>query len=136
VYQLEVKRFLIEYRFPPDDGWSIHVDIDAMEPGKGPQNSEEKRRHARIAEEAMQALGVKIGPHPEFGRVDVVAHHEKHGLFLVEVEGSSSRQGEQALYSALGQLVLQMRSSPHSYAIAVPEEPSWGKRLPKAVFTA
>ena len=29
--QLEVKRWLMEHRFPPSEGWYLTVDIDAME---------------------------------------------------------------------------------------------------------
>ena len=38
-----------------------------------------------------------------------VAEHPVHGMWLVEVEGTSSRQGEQTVYSALGHLVLLMQ---------------------------
>jgi Holliday junction resolvase-like predicted endonuclease len=84
-------------------------------------------------------LGAKIGPHPEFGRVDVVAKHPSKGLCLVEVEGESSRQKEQALYSALGQLVLQMRGASHAFMLAVPDSPQWDaqiKKVPTHVRTA
>jgi hypothetical protein len=30
MYQLEVKRYLIELMFNPSDGWKVIVDIDAM----------------------------------------------------------------------------------------------------------
>ena len=54
-----------------------------------------------------------------------------HGLFVVEVEGNSSRQREQAMYSALGQLILQMQGTKHGFVFAVPDEPSWEKQLLK-----
>jgi len=43
---------------------------------------------------------------------------------VIEVEGDSSRQKEQAMYSALGQIVLSMgdSSSEVAYALAVPDE--------------
>ena len=31
MYQLEVKRYLVEHQFPPTDGWEVTVDVDAME---------------------------------------------------------------------------------------------------------
>ncbi len=76
-------------------------------------------------------MGVTIGAHPKFGRADIVAEHPKQGLFIVEVEGNSSRQKEQAVYSALGQLVLQMQGTKHSFVLAVPDELSWEKQLLK-----
>jgi hypothetical protein len=70
--------------------------------------------------------GVKVGEHREFGRRDIVARHPERGTVLVEVEGKSSKQKEQGLYSALGQTVLQMTEfKPNeSYAIAVPDSPA------------
>ena len=42
VYQLEVKRWLVAYRFPPSRGWQTRVDIDAMERAKGGQHRPDK----------------------------------------------------------------------------------------------
>ena len=131
VYQLEVKRWLVTYRFPPRDGWSVRVDIDPMERAKGGQHKPEKAERARVAESSLLSIGATIGAHPEFGRVDIVAEHSKHGLFIVEVEGTSSRQKEQAVYSALGQLVLQMHGQKHGFMLAVPDEVSWEKQIQK-----
>ena len=45
---------------------------------------------------------------------------------VIEVEGESSRQKEQAVYSAFGQIVLLMRPDTNvRYGIAVPDTPSW-----------
>jgi len=76
---------------------------------------------------------VTLGAHPKFGRADVVAEHPTHGTVVVEVEGESSRQREQAMYSALGQLVLLMHDleDSTSYAIAVPDSPDWERQLAK-----
>jgi len=131
VYQLEVKRWLVTYRFPPSEGWIVHCDIDAMERANGGQHKPDKAERARIAEASLREMGVKIGPHPLFGRADIVAEHPSNGLFVVEVEGDSSRQREQALYSALGQLVLQMDGSPHAFMLAVPDEEAWKKQFRK-----
>jgi len=131
MYQLEVKQWLIRYSFPPSAGWVVRVDIDAMERAKGGQHKQGKAERARIAEAALLRMGVTIGAHPEFGRADIVANHPEHGLFVVEVEGDSSRQKEQALYSALGQLVLQMQGTKHGFVLAVPDEPAWEKQLLK-----
>ena len=102
-----------------------------MERAKGGQHKPEKAERARVAEAALLNMGVTIGAHPEFGRAVVVAEHSKHGLFVVEAEGNSSRQREQAMYSALGQLVLQMQGTKHGFVLAVPDEPSWEKQLLK-----
>ncbi|MBX9947070.1 MAG: hypothetical protein K2Y40_23560 [Reyranella sp.] len=131
MYQLEVKRWLIEYRFPPTEGWRVLVDIDAMERGKGGAHPPDKSARAAIAEAALVAIGARIGAHAYYGRADVVAEHEQHGIYIVEVEGSSSRQKEQALYSALGQLVLQMKGAEVSYILAVPDDGSWERQLLK-----
>lgn len=131
MYQLEVKRWLVADRFPPSEGWTVHADIDAMERANGGQHRPDKAERARIAEAALIEMGVKIGSHPVFGRADIVAEHPVKGLFIVEVEGNSSRQKEQALYSALGQLVLQMDGSPHTFMLAVPDEPAWERQFLK-----
>jgi hypothetical protein len=131
MFQIEVKRWLVNYRFPPSGGWKVTVDIDSMERANGGTHTEGKAERAREAEAALIELGATIGKHPIFGRADVVAQHQDHGLWLVEVEGQSSKQKEQAMYSALGQLVLQMKGEPLHAAVAVPNEPAWEKQLVK-----
>jgi hypothetical protein len=76
---------------------------------------------------------VKIVAHHLYGRADLVATKEQEGTFVVEVEGDSSRQKEQAMYSALGQVVLSMGdSSPEiTYALAVPDSEQWERQLRK-----
>jgi hypothetical protein len=131
MYQLEVKRWLIAYRFPPSNGWTVQVDIDAMERAKGGMHKPDKAERAQVAESALIAMGVKIGAHSHYGRADIVAVHPALGTYIVEVEGNSSRQKEQALYSALGQLVLQMHGDNERYVLAVPDESSWEMQLNK-----
>lgn len=131
MYQLEVKYSLVAHRFPPQEGWKVLVDVDAMERGKGGSHPVDKASRAQAAEAALLALGATLGAHSEFGRADVVAEHPTHGLYLVEVEGSSSRQKEQAMYSALGQLVLQMQGRPHKFMLAVPDDAQWERQLRK-----
>jgi len=131
MFQIEVKRWLVNYRFPPSDGWKVTVDIDSMELANGGTHTEGKADKAREAKVALVELGAKIGKHHKFGRADVVAEHHEHGLWLVEVEGQSARQKEQAMYSALGQLVLQMKGDQFHAAVAVPSEPSWEKQVAK-----
>jgi hypothetical protein len=131
MYQIEIKRWLVQHQFNPEFGWRVHVDIDAMERGKGPQNSEEKRIRASIAETALLELGATLKPHPTFGRVDVVAEHPMHGIVLIEVEGQSSRQLEQAVYSSVGQLITLMNGETQQFALAVPDSPEWQRQIAK-----
>lgn len=131
MYQLEVKRWLVAYRFNPADGWKVHVDVDAMERGNGGQHPDGKAERAAAAEAELRAIGAVVGAHPVYGRADIVAAHPEHGCYVVEVEGHSSRQKEQAVYSALGQLVLQADGRDHFLLLAAPDEPSWEKQLSK-----
>jgi hypothetical protein len=131
MYQVEVKRWLVSHHFPPSEGWNVRVDIDAMERGNGGQHKPEKAGLASAAEGALLSMGASIGAHPEFGRADIVAEHPTKGLFIVEVEGESSRQKEQAVYSALGQLVLQMHGKVRHFVLAVPDDPTWERQLKK-----
>lgn len=119
--------------FSPLHDWDVTVDIDAMERAKGPQHKPDKKDRVQHAEKALLELGTRIGVHPRYGRTDVVACHPDHGVFLIEVEGKSSRQKEQSLYSALGQTVLMMveNSDNITYALAVPDQREWEKQILK-----
>jgi len=131
MYQLEVKRWLIEYLFNPSTGWVVYVDIDAMEQARGGNHPEDKKERVAIAETRLIDLGVRIGAHPVFGRADIVAQHPAKGDVVIEVEGRSSRQREQAVYSALGQIFLQMTGGRQKFALAVPDIPEWEQQLQK-----
>jgi hypothetical protein len=100
MYQMEVKRWLVFHRFPIEDGWKVTIDIDAMERGVKGQQPDGKKAIAGDCELWLRSKGVEIVGHPVFGRVDLVAHKEGLGTVLVEVEGDTSRQKEQAIYSA------------------------------------
>jgi hypothetical protein len=104
-----------------------------MERAKGPQHKDGKKPRVVDAEKRLNELGVGIGVHPKYGRADVVASHPKKGTFLIEVEGKSSKQKEQAIYSALGQIVLLMSedNSKVFYGLAVPDQPEWKRQLKK-----
>jgi len=119
--------------FHPRDGWDVMVDIDAMERAKGNQQKQDKKKRVRIAEQAIVDAGVSIGAHPFYGRVDVVATHSEFGTYLIEAEGKSSKQKEQAVYSALGQMILMMGKSETNLtnAIAVPDQKDWEFQLKK-----
>ena len=71
--------------------------------------------------------------HPQYGRADVVASHPEKGTSIIEVEGKSSKQKEQAIYSALGQIVLLMSEDNNKvfYGLAVPDQPEWERQLKK-----
>jgi len=133
MYQIEVKRYLVQQIFSPNLGWKITVDLDAMELGKGGQHPEGKREVAEIHKRWMTEQGISIGAHPRFGRVDIVAEHKSQGIHIVEVEGDTSKQKEQALYSALGQAILLMHEPDgnFSYGLAVPDSPEWEFQMRK-----
>ena len=133
MYQLEVKRYLIENMFHPRDGWNVLVDIDAMERAKGDQQKPDKKERVEIAEQAIVDAGASIGAHPVYGRVDVIATHPELGTYLIEVEGKSAKQKEQAMYSALGQTILLM-DKPEiniTYVLAVPDQKDWEFQINK-----
>ena len=132
MYQIEVKRYLVEHRFPVADGWHVTVDLDAMELGKGSQNSQEKRDVAAVCQSWLRDNGVTIGAHDVHGRVDLAA--QQNGFHhLIEIEGDSSRQKEQAFYSAIGQTLLLMDAdkSDTIYGVAVPDAPEWEYQINK-----
>jgi hypothetical protein len=125
MYQIEVKRNLIEKLLNPSDGWAVTVDLDAMEMGKGPDNTQHKRDSAALHRQWMEDNGIRIQAHKKFGRADVVATHPDHGTVLVECEGDACKQKEQAMYSALGQLLLYMDGDVRRYGLAVPNSSEW-----------
>ncbi len=133
MYQLEVKHYLVKNFFHPDDGWEVTVDVDAMELAKGNQHKLDKKAKVEAAYKSLQDLGVDFGAHELYGRIDVSAVHKEKGHFLIEVEGQSSKQKEQAMYSALGQSILVMgKNDPQiTYGIAVPDLLVWQKKIEK-----
>lgn len=109
LYQLEVKLGLAKSAFPAAEGWRLTMHVDPMEKGMGGKHPPGNVERVTAALHEWGALGVVIGTHKQFGRVDVVAEHEQGPLRLIEVEGESSKQKEQAVYSALGQLLMSMK---------------------------
>ena len=138
MYQLEVKAALAAAIFRPSDGWKLTVDVDAMERANGGTHPEDKRERAVRAEDLLHNMGATIGSHPTFGRADMVAEHPEHGTIVIEVEGDSSRQREQAMYSALGQTLLMMTRFAEgiTYGIAVPDSENWIRQLEKVPAAA
>ena len=133
MYQLEVKRWLVFHKFPAAAGWDVTIDIDSMERGERGQHPDDKRAIAAECEIWLRTQGVKIVAHQLYGRADLVAVNEALGTIVIEVEGDSSRQKEQAMYSALGQLVLSMKESSPTvrYVLAVPDSEGWERQLRK-----
>jgi hypothetical protein len=131
MFQLEVKRWLMEHRFPPCEGWNLTVDIDAMERANGGHHPAEKKETAAVAEAALRSAGAQIVAHPVHGRADMVATKPGSPTFVIEVEGDSTRQKEQAMYSALGQLVISMGSADENtkFLLAVPDSKEWERQL-------
>jgi hypothetical protein len=107
MYQLELKKWLVAYCFPVAEGWEVTVDIDAMERGETGQHPADKKAIAAECEKWLRDQGARIVAHSLYGRADMVAKNDR-GTLVIEVEGDSSRQKEQAMYSALGQIVLSM----------------------------
>ena len=58
MYQLEVKRYLVEHQFPPTDGWEVTIDLDAMERARGGQHPPDKPERARCTEDWLVTAGV------------------------------------------------------------------------------
>lgn len=135
MYQLEVKRWLVFHKFPFEDGWDVTIDIDSMERGKKGQGQhpDDKQAIAGQCESWLRSRGVTIAAHRLYGRADLVASKDGVGTFVAEVGGDGSRQKEQAMYSALGQIVLSMTDPSESitYALAVPDTDSWALQLRK-----
>ena len=133
MYQIEVKLNLARLEFNPGAGWDVTIHVDPMERARGGSHPKDKSNRAARAIKELRALGVEIGAHDTYGAVDVVANHPEHGLRLIEVEGTSRKQLEQALYSCLGQLLLIMdRWGPKiRYGVAVPDNLRWRRQLAK-----
>jgi len=141
IYQVEVKLCVVRMAFPPSGGWRVTLDVDPMECGRGGCHPAGKSERALAALEALRLLGATIEEHDIYGRVDIVADHPDHGRRLIEVEGDSSRQPEQAMYSALGQVLLRWNgwNEQLRYGLAVPDaRPSRRQvaKLPLAVRRA
>lgn len=133
MFQLEVKRWVMEHRFSPKNGWKLTVDIDAMERANGGNHPAGKREIAEECERALRDAGAKIVPHPVHGRADMVAEKAGEPTFVIEVEGDSSKQREQAMYSALGQLVRSMGDIDNGtrFMLAVPDSKEWERQIAK-----
>jgi len=133
IYQVEVKLSLVRLAFPPASGWEVNVHLDGMELARGGNHPSGKVERAAAAEQALRDLGARLGIDDRYGRSDIVATHPKEGLHLIEVEGDSSRQPEQAMYSCLGQLLLTMQvwGGHVHYGIAVPGAAKWRLQLAK-----
>ncbi len=109
------------------------MHIDPMERAMGGKHSRGKTKRVNGALRELHKLGVVIGTHKQFGPVDVVAENDRGETRLVEVEGESGRQREQALYSSLGQLLLSMKlwGDGVAYGIAVPDTREWVRQVRK-----
>jgi len=133
LYQLEVKLGLARFPFQASAGWPLTMHVDPMERGVGGRHPKGKAKRANEALRQLRRLGVIIGTHKLFGPVDVVTEHPREGTRLIEVEGESGRQREQALYSSLGQLLLSIKiwNNDMAYGIAVPDTREWWQQLQK-----
>ena len=101
---------------------------------KRPSLEEKKKRQiAANCEAWLRTHGAKVIAHQLYGRADLVAAKDQMGTFVIEAESDSSKQKDQAMYSALGQLVLSMGDpSPQiTYVLAVPDSEQWKRQLIK-----
>lgn len=133
LFQLEVKLALVKAFFAPASGWQVSVHIDPMERANGGKHPPAKAARAAEAEAELRALGARVGTHDRYGKVDVVAEGPQGELRLIEVEGDSSKQAEESVYSCLGQVVVAMElvGPPTRYGIAVPNSARWLAQLSK-----
>lgn len=122
MYQCEVKRALVEQRFPPQDGWRVTINFDVQEKGKGHAPDPAKQAAFAGVEACLKGLAVTMGGHPDYPKADFVAERDGE-RWVIEVEGHSKGQDGDKVYSALGQLLTRMRKDrPARYAIAVHEK--------------
>ena len=132
LYELEVKRYLVEYLFPPADGWEVTIDVDPMEKDPGGRHSADKKERACRATNWLKEAGVRFSAHPDFGRADLVAVGPSGQTVVLEVKGKAALQEGTAVQQALGQLAQRMRADRDArYGIAVPDTPSWDCQLRK-----
>lgn len=141
MYQLEVKALLVSGLFNPEDGWEVSVDVDGMERACGGRHPEGKMEATQGALRSLKCMGASIGADEEYGRADIVARHPDKGTYVIECEGDTSRQREQSMYSALGQILLSMNNESRlvRYALALPDDPKWEKqvlKIPSRLYSA
>lgn len=128
--QIEVKQKLAELRFPPAGGWRLSVHLDGMERCSGENHPVRRREAANRCIGWFDTNGVMIRGDEQLGKADFVARHDNGDFYLIEVEGDSSRQPDQAMYSALGQLLIRRYLAPDArIGIAVPDSEKWRRQL-------
>jgi hypothetical protein len=123
VDQVEVKRWVIQHRFHPANGWHVTTHIDP---------SEKQFASWPGCQQWFTQNGVAMSAHTVFGPADIVAVLGQQ-TYIVEVEGDTSKQQSDALYDALGQLLVVMHGPPvgRVYALAFPDSPQWQHQLEK-----
>lgn len=139
MYQIELKRALVQHLFSPEEGWNVVVHLDPMELAQGGAHPPGKAEIAQGCVEWFREKGVRMAIDAEYGKADLVARHSDQGIFIIEVEGESSKLRTQAFYSALGQsLVRKYGEMSHAkYGLAVPNSNKWRdliKRMPQSLF--
>lgn len=129
IYQVEVKRHLAAYL--KAKGYEVGVHLDPMEICRGGNHPPGKLEKAEECLEWFGNHGVVCAVDRDYGKADLVARHETMSTLVVEVEGKGSKPKSQALYSALGQLLLRKYGEyPRaSFALAVPDDRQWINQL-------
>ena len=77
----------------------LEAEAEQVIRDRGGRNHQVDVLAARGVENWLVTAGARIHAHPDFGRADLVATKPGVATVVVEVEGDSSRQQEQALYS-------------------------------------
>ncbi len=132
MYQLEVKRWLIADKFPASAGWTISVHVDGMERARGGSHPPDKRDAVDTAYRALDQMEhVQLQAHETLKTADVVVSDASGIRYVIEVEGDSGKQREQQVYSALGQLLVQMGAPSVRYVVAAPRSEAWRAQLAK-----
>lgn len=138
LYQIEVKRLLAEHLI--GQGYEVCLHVDPMEICRGGVHPPGKEEKAKECIAWFERNGVRCEKDRDYGKADLVARHRRRGTLVVEVEGTASKPKSQALYSALGQLLLRKHGGypEATYGLAVPNDLGWKKqlgRIPLALCT-
>lgn len=124
-YQIEIKKYLVNHKRKHKLWKDIIVDIDAEEVGKDDSLKKSQSDECVLHLNAFKGVNEY---RTDIKATDILTKKN----YYIEVEGFSSKQQEQAFYSALSQIILRMKNkSDNIYGIAVPNTESWIKQVSK-----
>jgi len=140
MYQAAVKLRLLNYLFNLHPDLEATVDIDGMEL----RGKERKQQIGQICKTRLQNLSqtkqLQINKtHPSYKnskkRPDIFALSKHSNLtYIIECEGAGSQQMNVKMYSALSQIIINMKNSMNPndiYGIAVPNKQAYTNQLRK-----